>query len=148
MDISHLTGQEHLNAIINGDIPPPTIFATMGMSGLKVEEGNVVIECRAAEQHCNPMGGVHGGFAATVLDSVTGCAVHSMLKAGISYGTIDLAVKMLRPIPQNETLIAQAKVTHISRFSGCGRGHNSGSSRETVCQRFGSATCFIINKAR
>ena len=61
------------------------------------------------------MGGVHGGFAATVLDSVTGCAVHSMLEAGISYGTVGLQVKMLRPVPCDQDLVAEGRAIHLSR---------------------------------
>ncbi|WP_258406655.1 hypothetical protein [Shewanella spartinae] len=48
-----------------------------------------------------------------------------MLEAGVGYGTADLAIKMMRPIPLNETLIAQAKVTHVSRSLGGGRRHDS-----------------------
>ena len=59
---------------------------------------------KADERHLNPLGGVHGGFAATVLDSVTGCAVHSMLEAGAGYGTIDLNIKMCRPIPKTKRI--------------------------------------------
>ncbi|MFB2800394.1 PaaI family thioesterase [Shewanella seohaensis] len=141
MNISHFSGLEHLSAIINGDIPPPTIFDTMGMFNLQVSSGAVVLGCCATEQHCNPMGGVHGGFAATILDSVTGCAVHSLLEAGVSYGTVDLAVKMMRPVPMNEQLIAEAKVTHISRSLGIAEGTIRNSEGKLLAS--GSATCFI-----
>ncbi|ANQ24701.1 phenylacetic acid degradation protein [Vibrio natriegens] len=141
MNISQLTGLEHLSAIITGDIPPPSIFDTMGMFNLEVSQGSVLLGCCATEQHCNPMGGVHGGFAATVLDSVTGCAVHSMLEAGVSYGTVDLAVKMMKPVPINEKLIAEAKVTHISRSLGIAEGTIRNSEGKLLAS--GSATCFI-----
>ncbi|BCV49414.1 MAG: PaaI family thioesterase [Shewanella algae] len=141
MKSSQLTGLEHLTAIITGDIAPPTIFETMGMHNLKVEHGNVTLGCLATEQHCNPMGGIHGGFAATVLDSVTGCAVHSMLEAGVGYGTVDLAVKMMRPVPMNEELIAEARVTHISRSLGIAEGTIRNAEGKLLAS--GSATCFI-----
>ncbi|EKO3991543.1 PaaI family thioesterase [Vibrio fluvialis] len=141
MTISHLTGLEHLHAIMTGDIAPPTIFATMGMFDLDVEPGAVRLSCCASEKHCNPMGGVHGGFAATILDSVTGCAVHSMLEAGVSYGTVDLAVKMMRPVPINEPLIAEAKITHISRSLGIAEGTLRTLDGKLLAS--GSATCFI-----
>ena len=64
------------------------------------------------------MGGVHGGFAATVLDSATGAAVHTMLDPGESYSTIDLNVKMLRPVPRGIELRAKGKVIHMSRRLG------------------------------
>ena len=141
MNIHQLTGLEHLQAIIDGQISPPSIFETMGMFRLEVSHGSVELGCCATSKHLNPMGGVHGGFAATVLDSVTGCAVHSLLEAGVSYGTVDLAVKMMRPVPCNQELVAQAKVAHLS--------HSLGIAEGTLCTRegkllaSGSATCFI-----
>lgn len=82
MKPNEMTGRELLQAMIDGLLPPPSIFATIGMTRLELKEGRVVIHARADERVLNPMGGVHGGFAATVLDSVTGCAVHSVLEAG------------------------------------------------------------------
>ena len=70
---------------------------------------------KADERHLNPMGSVHGGFAAMILDSVNGCAVFSMLEAGLSYTTIDLNIKMCRPIPLNTELKAVAKTINISK---------------------------------
>ena len=67
------------------------------------------------KNHLNPLGGVHGGFAATVLDSVTGCAAHTVLAAGEGYGTVDLNIKMCRPIPVNKTLRAEGKVINVSK---------------------------------
>ncbi len=118
MNPADLTGLELLQAAIDGKIPRASISGTMGMGRMEVERGRAVVHARADERHLNPMGGVHGGFAATVLDSATGCAVHTMLAAGESYGTVDLGVKMLRPIPLNADLVAEAKVTHISRTIG------------------------------
>ncbi len=141
MSIAELTGLEHLQAIIGGDIAPPSIFDTMGMFDLTATQGAVTLGCQATEKHCNPMGGVHGGFAATVLDSVTGCAVHSMLEAGVSYGTVDLAVKMMRPVPINTPLIAEAKVTHVSRSLGISEGTIRTLDGKLLAS--GTATCFI-----
>ncbi|MGQ8365489.1 PaaI family thioesterase [Glaciecola sp. 1036] len=141
MNVSELTGLEQLEAIVRGDIPQPSIFETMGMHELVIERGKALIECKATDRHCNPMGGVHGGFAATVLDSVTGCAVHSALEANVSYGTIDLAVKMMRPIPINQTLFAEAKVTHISRSLGIAEGYIRDKDGKLFAS--GNATCFI-----
>ena len=75
----------------------------------------MVFKATANETHTNPMGGVHGGFAATVMDSVTGCATHTVLGAGVGYGTIELNVKMCKPVPFNKTLIAEGKVINKTR---------------------------------
>ncbi len=94
-----MTGLEFLQAMIEGHIPPASISKTIPMQPTEISEGSVTFKAQADHNHLNPLGGVHGGFAATVLDSVTGCAVHTMLPAGVGYGTIDLNVKMCRPIP-------------------------------------------------
>ena len=88
------------------------------------------------------MGGVHGGFAATVLDSVTGCAVHTMLEAGVGYGTVDLSVKMLKPIPQGVELLAEGRVIHISKSIGFAEGTIK--TLEGVLLAHATATCRII----
>ena len=102
-----MTGLEVLNAIKEGKIPAPSISQTMPMNIISVEFGCVTFEATADKRHLNPLGFVHGGFAATVLDSVTGCAVHSTLDSNVGYATIDFNIKMLKKIPLGETLIAK-----------------------------------------
>lgn len=111
-----MTGLEIMNAFQQGLIPAPGIAQTMGIDSFaEVEYGRVVFTATADQRHTNPLGGVHGGFAATVLDSVTGCATHSVLAAGESYGTTDLAIKMCRPMPFNKKLIAEGKVINVGK---------------------------------
>lgn len=77
MNPSNMTGLELMQAFQQGLVPAPGIAKTMGMDGVgEVEFGRIVFIATADERHTNPLGGVHGGFAATVLDSVTGCATH------------------------------------------------------------------------
>lgn len=115
MNPMQMTGLELMQAMIKGLIPGPSIGKTMPMQGELAEEGRVVFNATANENHLNPLGGVHGGFAATVLDSVTGCAAHTVLPAGEGYGTVDLNIKMCRPIPVNKTLKAEGKVINIGK---------------------------------
>ena len=122
MKIQNLTGLEILQAMHAGQIPPPSMSETIPMLPTRVEKGLVEFKVQADARHLNPMGGVHGGFAATVLDSVTGCAVFSMLEAGIGYGTIDLNVKMCRPIQQNIELTAIGEMLNLSRNLGIAEG--------------------------
>jgi len=118
MNIQTLNGTELLQAMIDGKIPQPTMAATMNMALVTVEPGFACFKAVADERHLNPMGGVHGGFAATVLDSASGCAVHSVLAAGESYGTIDLNVKMMRPVPQDVTLFGEGRIINRSKSLG------------------------------
>jgi len=117
-----LSGYEEIQALISGQSPLPSMAVSMGMEFAELGDGTMLIYATADERHLNPMGGVHGGFAATVLDSVTGCVVHAALAAGESYGTIDLAVKMMRPIPCNTRLRAEGKLLNISRSLGVSEG--------------------------
>ena len=77
-------------------LPAPPILSTVGFELDEVEEGRVVFALEPGEHHYNPIGSVHGGVYATVLDSATGCAVHSVLPAGVGYTSLDLNVKFLR----------------------------------------------------
>lgn len=99
MNPKEMSGLQIMQAFAKGLFPTPGIAKTMPMEPVEVEQGRVVFTATANESHTNPLGGVHGGFAATVLDSVTGCATHTVLAAGEGYGTIDLNIKMCRPIP-------------------------------------------------
>src|SRR3954466_5910128 len=90
------TGLELMQALVAGDLPAPPIAATLGFTLSEVEEGRAVFELDPGEHHYNPIGSVHGGVFATLLDSACGCAVHSMLDAGVGYTSVDLNVKFLR----------------------------------------------------
>ncbi|EXC92342.1 hypothetical protein J482_0589 [Acinetobacter baumannii 1051176] len=137
-----ITGLEFLKAMIEGHIPPASISKTIPMQPTEISEGSVTFKAQADHNHLNPLGGVHGGFAATVLDSVTGCAVHTMLPAGVGYGTIDLNVKMCRPLPQNQVLIATGKVINLSKNLGISEGKIT--DEEGKLYAYATATCMII----
>ncbi|MDP2130820.1 MAG: PaaI family thioesterase [Erythrobacter sp.] len=130
-----------LEASVGGLAPRASIADTMGMHQAIVSKGSFTVHARADHRHLNPLGGVHGGFAATLLDSVTGSAVHSMLEPGEHYATVDLAVKMLRPIPQGEEVIAEGKVVHMSRSLGVSEGRLVSASGKLLAT--GNATCAI-----
>jgi uncharacterized protein (TIGR00369 family) len=110
INLATATGLELMQAMLAGTIPMAAIAKVVPMQGVSVSEGALEFSARADDTHTNPLGGVHGGFAATVLDSVTGCVTHTVLGAGISYSTIDLHVKMLRPVPKFVPLKATGKV--------------------------------------
>ena len=144
MNIEKMTGLEIMQAILRGELSHPTMSESIPMKVMLVEKGKVVFNAIANDKHLNPQGGVHGGFAATVLDSVTGCAVHTLLGAGVAYGTIDLNIKMLRPVPRDENLIAEGKVINLSKSLGVSEGTLK--SKEGKLYATSTATCMIINK--
>ncbi|WP_111859565.1 PaaI family thioesterase [Acinetobacter sp. CFCC 10889] len=137
-----MTGLEFLQAMVAGHIPRASITETIPMDIHEISEGIANFKVQADQRHLNPLGGVHGGFAATVLDSVTGCAVHTMLEAGVGYGTIDLNIKMCRPIPMNKTLLATGKVINMSKNLGISEGQIV--DEEGKLYAHATATCMII----
>jgi uncharacterized protein (TIGR00369 family) len=93
------SGLDFLRAMQDGLLPSPPISATLGDLTLdEVSEGRAVFSLLPGEEHYNPIGSVHGGVYATLLDSAAGCAVHSTLPAGTGYTSLDLTVKFLRRI--------------------------------------------------
>ena len=144
MQLAQHSGLEIIQGIVDGKIPHPPIADTVPMKFVLAEQGRVVLEATATNAHLNPMGGTHGGFACTVLDSVTGCAVHTMLEADIHYATIDLNVKMTRPIPQNVTLIAEGNVLNLSRSLGVSEGTIK--DQQGKLYALATCTCMIIRK--
>jgi uncharacterized protein (TIGR00369 family) len=96
--VGQLTGLEFLQAISRGELPAPPLTHMLGMGSITAEAGRVVAELDPAEFHYNPLGTVHGGVLATLLDTATGCAVHSTLDKGYGYTSIDLSTKFLRPV--------------------------------------------------
>jgi len=93
-----LAGLDYMRAVKEGKIPPAPIAVLMNMSPVDIEKGRAVFSALPGEEHYNPIGMVHGGFMATLLDSVAGCAVHTTLALGEAYTTLTLEVKNLRPL--------------------------------------------------
>lgn len=142
MNPREMTGLQIMQAFAAGHIPPAPIAKTMPMQAESVEKGRVVFIATANETHANPLGGVHGGFAATVLDSVTGCATHTVLAAGESYGTTDLNIKMCRPLPFNKPLRAEGRVINVGGRLVISEGDIR--DEEGVLYAHATATCMIL----
>ncbi|MDD9910923.1 MAG: PaaI family thioesterase [Ahrensia sp.] len=115
-EVRKLTGLEFLQGIVAGDFPAPTMGGTLGFRLYEVGDGFANFTGVPGEKHFNPAGVVHGGYAATLLDSALGCACHTLSPRGHSNTTIELKVNLVRPImPQVGRLYAKAKVIHPGR---------------------------------
>lgn len=111
-----MSGMAYLTAMFNGEIPQPPISAIMNLAGSELEPGRAVFTGMPAEYMYNPIGMVHGGFAATICDAAMGCAIHSTLPAGTGYSTLELSINYVRPITKDTGLMTcEGKVIHAGR---------------------------------
>ena len=111
-----LSGAEFFAAIGEGKIPPPPVMRALDFDGVAFGEGRAAFRLTPREFHYNPLGTVHGGVFATLLDSACGCAVHTMLPADVFYTSLDLSVKFLRPVTVGTgSITAEGTVVHLGR---------------------------------
>src|SRR5881409_2097459 len=113
---AELSGLEHLRLLADGTLPPPPMNVLMGFDLVEVDDGRVVFAATPSERLYNPLGSVHGGFAATLLDSAMGCAVQTRLPAGVGYTTLELSVNLVRGITvATGPVLAEGTVRHAGR---------------------------------
>jgi uncharacterized protein (TIGR00369 family) len=103
--MAELDGLGQLMAMVEGTAPRPPIMDTLDICGFRPERGRVVVELQAQEFHYNPLGSVHGGVLATLLDTAAGCSVHSTLAVGEMYTSMDLTTKFLRAVTVDSGLL-------------------------------------------
>jgi uncharacterized protein (TIGR00369 family) len=141
---AQMAGLDYVRAIQSGEIPPPPIAVVMNYSIAELEEGRAVFEGEPGEEHYNPIGVVHGGYASTILDSALGCAVHTTCPAGVGYTSQTLEVKYLRPITRDTGMVrCEAEVVHRGRKNATSEAKliakDSGKLLAT-----GTSTCLIF----
>src|SRR5258708_24798024 len=109
-------GVSFLTGMIAGTLPQPPICATLGFHLAEAEPGFACFEGMPEQRHYNPIGTVHGGFAATLLDSALGCAIFTTLEKGEAWTTLELKLNMVRPITDSTGLLrAEGRVIHRGR---------------------------------
>ena len=139
-----LSGLECMQAIIDGRLPPPPIARLLDMSVIEAEHGRAVFAIEPAEWMFNPLGSVHGGIAATLLDSCMGCAVHTTLEAGVSYTTADLQVRYIRAMTDTTgRVLAEGRVVHAGRRTATAEGRLFVEGDETLLAH-ASTGCVIL----
>jgi uncharacterized protein (TIGR00369 family) len=117
------SGLDLLRGMMEGRYPAPPIARLIGFELAEVDIGRVVFRGRPALEHYNPIGSVHGGYAATLLDSCMGCAVHSGLDAGIGYTTLEFKVNFVRAMTVDSgVVLAEGKVIHGGRQAAVAEG--------------------------
>jgi uncharacterized protein (TIGR00369 family) len=139
-----LNGLEQLRAVADGRVPAPPIFNLMDMQDFETDPGRVVVTMRAQEFHYNPLGGVHGGVIATLLDTAAGCSVHSTLDVGQTYTSLDLTTKFLRPVTVDSGLLrCEGRVISRGRRTALAQAELSDQAGRLVA--YATSTCLIIS---
>jgi uncharacterized protein (TIGR00369 family) len=110
------TGLEQMQAMLDGLLPYAPIAKTLDFSLIRIEPGVALFQGKPGPAHFNPMGTVHGGWFATMLDSALGCAIHTMVPAGRGYTTAELSVNFVRALSAKVGRVrAEGKVIHCGR---------------------------------
>jgi uncharacterized protein (TIGR00369 family) len=118
-----LTGLEYMVQVAAGTIAPPPIAELLSFTIVAAEHGRAVFAMEPAEWMYNPLGTVHGGVAATLLDSCMGCAVHTTLPAGVGYTTADLQVRYISAMADTTgRVLAEGRVVHAGRRTATAEG--------------------------
>jgi len=138
------TGLEFLTAVKNGEIPHAPMAKTIPMQLVEVQEGYIIYEVTPGEEHINLQGGVHGGFCATILDSVTGAAAHTLMEKGVRFATTDLNIKMIRPMQCGKTYRGVGKIINQGRTLVMTEGRIIDENDKIYAH--GTATLMIIRK--
>jgi uncharacterized protein (TIGR00369 family) len=140
-----LSGLDHLRAIRDGRVPPPPFATLLGFELAEVEEGRAVFAVTPDEFHYNPIGVVHGGLAATLLDSATGCAVQSTLEPGVVYTTLEVKVNFARPMTRDTgRVLCTATVVHRGRTVATAEGRVVAEATGKLLAH-GTATCLLMS---
>lgn len=142
-EVRQLDGLTLFKGLLGGRYPAPPIARALGFTMEEVEHGRVVFGYTPVFDHYNPLGTVHGGVAATLLDSVMGCSVHTTLKAGLGYTTVEIKVNYVRAMTDRTGPVkVEGKVIHAgSRIATAeGRVHD----KEGRLLAHGTTTCLIF----
>lgn len=138
-----MSGLEFLRSIADGRLPAPPIAQTLGFRIAEVSEGYVRFEMTPEFKHYNPLGDVHGGVAATLLDSCMGCAVHTHLPAGTGYTTMEIKINFVRALTDKTGLIrAEGRTLHVGRRASTAEGKIVDASGTLYAH--GIMTCMIL----
>jgi uncharacterized protein (TIGR00369 family) len=143
--LSELNGLDAMRAVISGELPPPPIADMLGMELVHADRGHVIFRLQPQEFMYNPIGSVHGGIAATMLDSALGCSIHTTLDAGVGYTTSDLQIRYVRAISLGVgPVLAESRVIHEGRRLATAEGRLYAQEGGKLFAH-GSTSCLILS---
>jgi uncharacterized protein (TIGR00369 family) len=137
-------GMALFEGMFAGEFPSPPIGHTLDFLAVLVEPGHAVFQGRPSRRHYNPMGTVHGGWYATLLDSALACAVHSAMPAGKAYTTLELKVNLVRTLTDRVPLVrAEGRAIHIGAQTATAEGRLSGPDGKLYAHA--TTTCLVFD---
>lgn len=142
-----MSGLDFMQGVLRGDISRPPISALLNYTLDSVEPGKVVFRGTPEFQHTNPMGGVHGGWYGTLLDSCMACAIMTMVPKGSVYTTLEYKVNLTRAIPLGTEILATGLIDHAGRSTGVSHGEIRG-AQDGKLYATGSTTCLIMKMTK
>jgi uncharacterized protein (TIGR00369 family) len=142
--VAGMSGMETMQAMLRGELPYPPMAKTLDFNLMEVEPGKAVFQGTPGPAHLNPMGTIHGGWYATLLDSALGCAVHTMMPAGRGYTTAELSVNLVRAINGKVPRVrAEGKVIHCGRQLATAEARLFGPDGTLFAH--GTTTCLVFD---
>lgn len=142
MTSAELSGLELMRQTAATTAGPAYIGTLIGLSIDEVEYGEVTMSLHTRPDMANPLGTLHGGICATLLDAAMGCAVHTTLEAGVGYGTLEIKVNYIRSIPVDGVkLTATGKTIHVGRKTATAEGRVYDPQDRLIAH--GTTTCMI-----
>ncbi len=142
-DAERLSGRAYLEKLMREQGAAP-FGVLLGIFLTHVGDGTVTFEAEPSKEHYNPQNVVHGGFAATMLDSALGCAVHSRLKAAMSYTTLELKVNYVRPMTAGTGKVrCTAEIVHFGKRTATAEARLHDAKGKLIAH--GSTTCMIFS---
>ena len=142
-DVRAVDGLTLFKGVMEGRYPAPPIARAIGFEIAEVELGRVVFTYTPVADHLNPLGSIHGGIAATMLDGVMGCCIHTMLKAGTGYTTVEIKVNYVRAMTDKTGPVrAEGKVINAGSRIATSEGRLIDSAGKLLAH--GTTTCLIF----
>lgn len=142
--LARLSGLEYLEKVFSGEMPGAPIASTPDFQPVRLEKGMVAFEGEPAQFAYNPLGSVHGGYAASLLDTVLGCAIHSALQARLGYTTVELKINSVRAMTDRTGPVrAEGHLIHLGRSLATAEGKLLGRDDGRLYPH-GSTTCLVF----
>lgn len=142
-DVAHLSGMELFEGMANGKYPAPPIGKALNFRFVEAEHGRAVFEGEPLRDFYNPIGSVHGSYAAALLDSCMGCAVHTTMAAGQAYTTLEYKISLVRGMTDKTGKVrAEGKVLQVGRRVATAEGWLTDSGGKLLAH--GTTTCLVF----